>query len=238
MERTTKRRWKSLLAKAKAGSPEAQWEVGLYCQEGAKDGLDRLLVRANQTKARRWYTLAAEQGDQWGQLALSNMLSSGKRGDRDYKGAIYWAKRAIAQGCASAAFNLGTIYRDENKPSQAFRCYCKALSMGEKGALLQVGLCCLFGLGTRQDLAEARRHLEKLTTCDSNLVCQRDLENAHYWLAILQLLKTTRLDQSRTRARALLEYANADEDHEQARDLLNLLGRSKFLPVRPINRQT
>jgi TPR repeat protein len=229
MDTITKNKWKELLARAKAGSAEAQWEVGYYYESGAVDKSGNVLANTNLLKAQRWYTLAAEQGNESGQVALSNLLSSGEKVARDYRGAIYWAKRAIEQGSASAAFNLGTICRDQNKPEKAFHWYTRAVLMGDKDAMLVVGLCCLFGFGTKQDFASAHRHLKKLVASKSESVCKRTIENAHYWLAILHILAIGGTRRSVIRARTLLEYANADADHEQANDVLNIIGRSKYL---------
>ena len=157
MEIITRKKLNRLLALAEAGSPDAQWEIGNYYEFGARDGLGKVLVKVDTSKAQRLYTLAAEKGNESGQVALSNLLSSGDKITRDYKGAIHWAKRAIAQGSACAAFNLGTICRDLNKPGMAFRWYTKAVSMGDKDAMLVVGLCCLFGYGTKRNHTSAYR---------------------------------------------------------------------------------
>jgi len=228
MEIIARKKLKHLLALAEAGSAEAQWEIGYYYESGARDGSGKVLVKVDRSEAHRWYMLAAVQGNESGQVALSNLLSSGEKVSRDYKGAIYWARRAIDQGSASGAFNLGTICRDQNKPGMAFRWYTKAVLMGNKDALLTVGLCCLFGFGTRQDFVSANRHLKKLVASKSESVCQRTIENAQYWLAIIHLLGVGGTRRSVIRARTLLEYANADADHEQANDVLNIIGKSKY----------
>jgi TPR repeat protein len=78
------------------------------------------------------------------------MWSSGEVAARDYAAAIYWGNRAITQEDASAAHNLGTIYRDQRKPAMAFRCSQRAVSMGANDSLLQMGLCYMFGFGTNK----------------------------------------------------------------------------------------
>lgn len=228
MDAIAKNKWKKLLALAKSGSSDAQWEVGYYHEYGAVDESGSTLAKVNLEKAHRWYKVSAEQGNQGAQCSLSNLLSTGEGIDRDYEAAIYWAKKAIAQGNASAAFNLGTIYRDQNKPAMALRCYKRAALMGDDDSLLQIGLCYLFGYGTKQDLRKAYGYLNKVTAGDPNSSCQRTKENALYWMAVLTLTGIGDTKRSVMGARKMLESANADDDHEQANEILNVIGKSRY----------
>lgn len=224
-----KGKWSKLLSLAQGGNAVAQWEIG-YCHEfGAVDQSGIVLARVDPLEAKRWYECSAEQGYSVAQCAFSSLLSSGDVDSRDYAAAIYWAKKAIDQGDASAAHNLGTIYRDQKKPVMAFRCYQRAVSMGDKDSLLQVGLCYLFGFGAKQDFAEALRCLEQIIASDTATMCQRTQEDALYWTAILSLLGLGDKKKSIRHARQLLESANADDDHEQANEILNILGKTKYL---------
>ncbi|MES2948702.1 MAG: tetratricopeptide repeat protein [Pseudomonadota bacterium] len=225
----TKRKWRALLSLAQSGNAEAQWEIG-YCHEfGAVDKSVTVLASVDLLEAKRWYERSAALGYSAAQGALSTLLSSGEATSRDYAGAIYWAKKAIAQGDASAAHNLGTIYRDQKKPAMAFRCYQRAVSMGANDSLLQVGLCYLFGFGTKQNFAEAQRCLEQLIASGAATICQRSKEDALYWMAILSLVGIGGKKKSIGHVRHMLESANADDDHEQANEILNILGKSKYL---------
>jgi TPR repeat protein len=225
----SKSKWRALLLLAQSGEAEAQWEMG-YCHEfGAMNKSGTVHARVDLLEAKRWYERSAEQGYGSAQIALSNLLSSGEGVPRDYAAAIYWAKKAIAQGDASAAHNLGTIYRDQKKPAMAFRCYQRAVSMGDNDSLLQVGLCYLFGFGTKRDFAEAQRCLAQIMASDIATMCQRTREDAHYWLAIIALLGFGSKKPSIGQVRHMLESANADDDHEQANEILNILGKSRYL---------
>ncbi len=225
----TKSKWHALLSLAQSGNAEAQWEIG-YCHEyGAVTKSEVVLASIDPLEAKRWYERSAEQGYSAAQCALSNLLSSGEVATRDYATAIYWAKKAIAQGDASAAHNLGTIYRDQKKPVMAFRCYQRAVSMGSKDSLFQVGLCYLFGFGTTQNFAEAQRCLELIIASDTAAICQRTKEDSLYWIAILSLLGLGGVKKSIGHVRQVLESANSDDDHEQANEILNVLGKSKYL---------
>lgn len=224
-----KSKWRALLVLAQSGNAEAQWEIG-HCHEfGAVDKLGSILVSIDPQEARHWYARSAAQGYCAAQNALSNLLSSGDIASRNYAGAIYWAKKAISQGDASAAHNLGTIYRDQKKSAMAFRCYQRAVSMGYKDSLFQVGLCYLFGFGTKQNFAEAQRCLDLIIANDAAAICQRTKEDALYWMAILSLLGLGGVKRSIGQVRQMLESANADDDHEQANEILNVLGKSRYL---------
>ena len=229
MDTIAKSKWKELLALAKAGGAEAQWEVGYYYESGAVDKSGNILAKTNPLKAHRWYKLSAEQGNSTAQVALSNLLSTGDGMDRDYESAVSWAKQAIAQGSSSGAFNLGTIYRDQGKPGMAFRCYRRAASLGDNDALLQVGLCHLFGIGTRQDFGAAYRALSKIIAGKPSASCDRTKENALYWMSVIHLLGKGTTKKSLACARRMLELANVDHDHEQANEILNIIGKSKYL---------
>ena len=229
MDTIAKLKWKKLLAHAKAGSAEAQWEIGYYYESGAVDKSGNVLANTNLLKAQHWYKLSAEHGNTAAQVALSNLLSTGDGIRRDDESAIYWAKRALAQGDSSAAFNLGTIYRDQSKPAMSFRWYKHAASMGHSESFFQLGLCYLFGFGTKQDFGEAYSHLNKVVAGKPSASCQRTKENALYWMSVIQLLGIGKAKRSLAGARKMLESANADHDHEQANEVLNTIGKSRYL---------
>jgi TPR repeat protein len=107
----------------------------------------------------------------------------------------------------------------------AFRCYQKAVAMGDNDALFQMGICYLFGYGTKQDLDAAYHCLQQIITEDSSKSCQCTKENAYYWMAIFKLVGMGNFKKSVVTARKMLEIANADDDHEQANEILNIIGK-------------
>lgn len=221
--------WTTLLADAGSGNADACFELG-YCHEyGVQDDSGQQLATAATEPALYWYTQAAQQGHASAQCMLSALLSTGDGIVRDLKAAKQWARKAIRQGNATAAFNLGTIYRDQQRPTLAFRCYQQAVRMGDHDAMLQLGLCFLFGLGCAQDPAAAEHSLRLLLQAHSDTVCQRSREDAQYWLAIVTLLGRGSTKSSLAEARQLLELGNADDDHAQANELLNLIGKTRYL---------
>ena len=85
-----KNQWNRLLEKARCGNPDAQWEVGDYYEECFTDNSGIDIVKPKLSQALHWYTLAAEQGDDSGQLSLGRLLSTGNGVKRDMKAAFYW----------------------------------------------------------------------------------------------------------------------------------------------------
>ncbi len=222
----SRKHWNALMLAAERGDTDAQWELGHHCEEGAKDRAGSIIVAASPESAIKWYQASALQGNRHAQNSLGVILSTGSKIREDFPRAIYWTKLAVVQGDACAAFNLGTIYRDMKKPRLAFRWYQRAAAMGDKDAYLQIGLCQLFGVGTQQHFASARSAFEYVITCDPSTCCQRSIENALYWLAVLQLIRGPMTKSKLARVQSLLETANADGDHEQANEILNLIGKS------------
>lgn len=224
-----KKQWKRLLAKAGRGNSDAQWEVGYYYEEGFTDKTGLTIVKPQPLRALHWYTLSAEQGDDSAQLALGCLLSTGNGIKRNIKAAIYWTKQAISQGNASAAHNLGTIYRDLKKPRLAFHWYNRATEMGDNDSLFQVGLCYLFGIGTKQNHEAAYKCFQEIIKDKSSSLCERTEEEAFYWVGIFHLLGIGGARKSVAKARVFLEAANKDCDHEQANEILNLIGKTKYI---------
>ena len=229
MEIIHRRHWTSLNSAAENGDPEAQWEVGYFHQTGAKDKSGNVLASVSLATAMKWYQASAAQGNARAQSTLSTIFSSGGEIVQDFPLAINWARKAVAQGDSSAAFNLATIYRDLGKPKLAFRWYQRAGSMDDTDAFLQIGLCYLFGFGTKQDFGSALSAFERIIICDPATSCQRSKENARYWISVLRLIRGPGTKNAIAQVRSLLEIANADDDHEQANELLNLIGKNCYL---------
>jgi TPR repeat protein len=67
-------------------------------------------VPQDYAEARKWYRLAAEQGDASAQSNLGWMYDSGDGVPQDYAEARKWFRLAAEQGNARAQFNLGVMY--------------------------------------------------------------------------------------------------------------------------------
>ncbi len=219
------RKWKKLLKQADNGNAEAQNTVGCYYYaDGFKNKKGDLIVEPNLILSQQYHRLAAKQGNLSSQEALGVLLSDLGSTTKDIAEAINWLELAIQQDSAMAAHNLGCIYRDFGKLKKAYRYYKKAAKMGDTNAYLTMGLCLYFGIGIKSNVHKAATCLKTLIQTDPKSTYQRSRENAYYWLAIIRLKHTAKTNV----ARKMLEIANADDDHEQANDLLNIIGKSSY----------
>lgn len=162
METIPRKHWTALNALAAKGDPDAQCELGYLYEVGAKHKAGKIVVTPSLTAAMTWYQASADQGNPSAQSALSTALSSGGEIECNFPLATYWGNKAVAQGDASAAFNVGTIYRDMGEPRLAFRWYQRAADMGDTDAFLQIGLSYFFGVGTKQDYGSALSSIERV----------------------------------------------------------------------------
>jgi hypothetical protein len=94
-----------ILARANAGDPEAQNQMGVYYIDGV--GVER-----NAEEAARWYQLAAEQGSARGQRRLGRMYQTGSGVPEDPVEAVRLYRLAAAQGNAAAHNDLGVMYAE------------------------------------------------------------------------------------------------------------------------------
>lgn len=222
-----KNTWKSLLEKARKGDSNAQCDAGIYYAEGFDDAKGQHIVFRNPAKAVYWYRLSAEQGNSVAQNQLGVCLSVGIGTARNVQQAISWTKKAFAQGDASAAHNLATIYRDMGQYKKSYKLYSRAAAMGEMDSLLEVGLSLYYGVGVNKDRKAACKCYQKLIRAEQNAVTESSREDAYYMLGIAHL-EGSGVSRSIAKARILFEKANKDEDHRSSQLMLILIGRNKF----------
>ena len=101
--------------------------------------------------------------------------------------------------------------------------------MGDYDSLLQLGLCYLLGYGTEKNYVVAQKSFEKILEVKELNICEETKENAQYWLGIISLLEFNHKRKSLKKARKFLELAN--HDHEQANELLNIIGKTKYIDI-------
>ena len=94
---------KDCSALAKAGNPEAQFNLGFMYATGQG-------VPQDHKEVVRWYKLAAEQGHLSAQFNLGLIYDAGERVPQDYKEAVRWYKLAAEQGHSYAQTILGFKY--------------------------------------------------------------------------------------------------------------------------------
>jgi len=148
---------------------------------------DRHSDRGEWRSAFRLFLAAAKAGDLGSQLNLGYCYDTGKGVRQNVVKALYWHRRAYRRGCSSAAINIGTIWRDRQKPERALYWFRRAVQMGDAGANLEIAKLLL---ATGKNHHEAVRHLE--------LVCQSGQESEACEEEAQRLLKLTQRALSRS----------------------------------------
>jgi TPR repeat protein len=118
------------MSKAKKESP-ARGEV-LFAK--ASEQWDRGKLRS----AFRLFLSAAKRGDPGAQHNLGYFYDVGVGVKPNRAAALYWYNRAFRRGYSSAASNIGTIFRDEEKTRQALSWFQRAIRLGDADANLEV----------------------------------------------------------------------------------------------------
>jgi uncharacterized protein len=142
----------TLVAKASAGDPVAQFKVAGYYARG--EG-----VAQDLTESAKWLTLSAQQGYAPAQNNLAVCYSTGAGVPKDQAKAIEWIRKSAEQGYARAQCYLGLSYaKGEGVPknqAQALDWFRKSAAQGFPDALNHLGYCHGQGRGVPKDEAEA-----------------------------------------------------------------------------------
>jgi uncharacterized protein len=152
---------------AKAGSPEAQLNVGFMHRRG-KEG-----VPQDFKEAARWLKLAAEQGHAYAQDNLGGMYSLGQGVPQDYKEAVRWYRLAAEQGHAYSQQSLGGAYDIGQGVPQDYAQAHKWLNLAASRA----------SAADLKQSAEARDAVAKLMTPTQIEAAQK---LGHEWLAAFE----------------------------------------------------
>jgi len=144
--------FKEWLPLAEQGEAEAQYNLGVLYDKGQG-------VPQDDTKAVRWYRLAAGQGNSAAQFNLGVMYANGQGVPQDDGEALRWYRLAAEQGKASAQNNLGVMYNfGQGVPQddgEALRWYRLAAEQGKASAQNNLGVSYAKGQGVLQDYVQA-----------------------------------------------------------------------------------
>ena len=117
--------------------------------------------------AKKWFALAAEQGNVYAQRTLGNWYLHGERITKNEQEGIRLYSLAIEQGDTKAMMELGSSYIRgkyiEKNVHEGVRLYNLAIDNGDVSALLHLGNYYLYGRDVDRDEKEAFR-LYKLAT--------------------------------------------------------------------------
>lgn len=144
------------------------------------DEADTLFLRAdhawNQGNLRiafRKFLKAAKDGNRAAKLNVGYFYDKGLGMRRNLTAALYWYKRAYRAGDASAATNIGTIWRDERNAKRALTWFQRAVRLGDHGANLEIAKLFLRNNG------EARKAIVYLKrVSDSDCVSEYEIQEA------------------------------------------------------------
>ena len=138
-----------LLRTARAGVPEAQFQVGLSLAHTGK-----------RAEAVGWYEKAAQQGFTMAENNLAAAYANGEGVKRDEAKAIEWSLKAAAKGSATSQARLGSLYF-ESDPAKSVYWLEKSAAQGHPPAMSMLGGMYLYGKGATADYEKARYWLRK-----------------------------------------------------------------------------
>lgn len=209
--------WRALLARAKQGDPEAEWEVADRYGDGCKNHSGKILVKRSRKKAAQWFRRAAEHGLGPAQNTLGVLLSNGDGVRKDVDEALSWLRRAFRAGDACAAQNIAITYRQIGDLRTAVRWFRKSADAGDGDALIQLGIHYYWGKGVRKNPKAAVRCFRIATKAKH--ISEGGRDDAFFLLGVAysegEGVKT-----SIASARRLFERANVDNDHPAAHKML------------------
>jgi TPR repeat protein len=142
----------TLLAKANAGNPDAQFRVGVQYELGSR-------VKKDPAQAATWYRKAAEKGDVRAQHSLGLLYELGNGVPTDFAQATQWYQMAAENGFAPAQFSLGLCYvHGKGVPQdfdRALAWYMKAADQKNSDALLNLAYLYHNGQGVPKNEARS-----------------------------------------------------------------------------------
>jgi TPR repeat protein len=110
-----------------------------------KPDVEELFIRSGKMEesgklrsAFRLLLAGAKAGETGCQLNVGNYYDAGTGVRRNRKAALYWYKRAYRHGMASAAHNIGIVWRNEKSPKRALEWFQKAVRLGDDEANLEI----------------------------------------------------------------------------------------------------
>jgi TPR repeat protein len=148
--------FQALLAKAAAGDPEMQFELGFYYYNGDISASGEYEFTDDEyAKANYWWTKAAEQNHTNAQYNLGTCYLHGRGAERDCTKAVCWYGKAAEQGHAGAQFVMGYCcfhgIEMESDAEKAVFWLMRAAKQGNANAWYYMGECCRTGTGVVKD---------------------------------------------------------------------------------------
>ena len=212
--------WKSLLARARNGDREAEWEVADRYADGCKDKRGKVIVRRSPAKAAQWFRRAAEHGSAPAQNYLGILLGNGNGVRKNVKEALLWLRKAFRAGNSCAAQNIAVTYRENGDLKTAFKWFRRAAEAGDGDALIQLGIHYYWGKGVRRNPRAAVRCFRAATKME--YISESGRDDAFFFLGIAYH-EGRGVQASMPNAKKFFERANIDGDHVPADKMLSKL---------------
>jgi TPR repeat protein len=219
-----RKEWNRLMAKAQKGDSEAQWAVGSWLEDGLVDSAGRILARPDFRAAVRWYRKSAVAANASGQICLGVCLCDGRGVRRDDVEGLRWFKRALRQGDTCAPNNIARVYQDRGNYRRAMFWYRHAVACGDGDALVELGRGYYGGIGARRNPKQAVRLFRRAII--SRNITQAGREDAMFRLG-LAFYEGRGVKRSGVRAIQWLRQANRDDDHIEARALIERIAQKR-----------
>jgi TPR repeat protein len=210
-------KWQALLARAKRGDPEAEWEVADRYGDGCKNHAGKIVVRRSRRKAAQWFRQAAEHGLSAAQNTLGVVLSNGDGVRKNVDEALSWLRKAFHAGDVVAGQNIAITYREIGDLRTAVKWFRKSADAGDGDALVQLGIHYYWGKGVRKNPKAAVRCFRMASKAKN--ICEAGRDDAFFLLGVAYS-EGEGVRPSIPSARRLFERANVDNDHPAARKML------------------
>jgi TPR repeat protein len=218
--KTSVSEWQSLLARARNGGREAEWEVGDRYADGCKDKRGNVIVRRSAAKAAQWFRRGAEHGSGPLQNYLGILLGNGHGVRKNVEEALLWLRKAFRAGVPCAAQNIAITYRENGDLKTAFKWFRRAAEAGDGDALIQLGIHYYWGKGVRRNPRAAVQCFRAATKVKNISGMGRD--DAFFFLGIAYH-EGRGVQASIPNAEKFFKQANIDSDHVAADKMLSKL---------------
>jgi TPR repeat protein len=215
----------TLRRRVRQGDLSAMSDLGMWLQEGSQDRKGRSILRSNPAYAFRLLKAAAEGGYKEAAASLGYAYDVGLGTMRNKRQAVRWYTVDYRNGHSGGAANLATVYRDFGDLRGAFGWWMRAAALDD-GDAVDAGYCYQYGIGTRRNVASARRLYRRAIAARD--ISMRDREEALYQLGVsyvdagkpilaMPLLKRAARDGDYPEAAAVLRQLAAEEVVEACR---------------------
>lgn len=134
--------------------------------------LDGEGVKKDEKEAFEWMKRSAEMGCPAGMNHLAVFYERGIGTAPNEAKAEEWCRKAADLGHAEAAVQYGIYQREKGNHKTALRYFRRSAEMGNARGQTWLASCYLYGLGAKEDKAEARKWLEKAAAQDDSQAVQ------------------------------------------------------------------